>query len=61
MIDTLHNLVEPDRHAKEVLDTLKNTLPTGDEIFNALKGKSEDYGRVFLRKIQKRLEEQHAK
>lgn len=56
MNKTLFDLLAPEKHAHEVLASIKNTLPTGDELFNALKGKSEEQGRYFLRVIQKKLE-----
>lgn len=56
MKKSLFQLLAPEQHANEVLATIKNTLPTGDELFNALKGKSEDPCRYFLRVIQKKLE-----
>lgn len=56
MNKTLFQILAPEQHANETLETIKNTLPTGDELFNALKGKSEDHGRYFLRVIQKKLE-----
>jgi hypothetical protein len=56
MNKTLFDLLAPEHHANEVLATIKNTLPTGDELFNALRGTTEDHGRYFLRVIQKKLE-----
>lgn len=56
MSKSLFHLLAPEQHANEVLAAIENTLPTGDELFNALKGRSEDYGRYFLRMIQKKLE-----
>lgn len=53
---SLFDMLKPEQHALDTLATLKEGLPTGDELFNALRGHSEDYGRYFLRAIQKRLE-----
>lgn len=56
MSRSLFQILAPENHANEVLTTIKDTLPTGDELFNALRGTSENHARYFLRVIQKKLE-----
>lgn len=56
MTPSLFDILKPEQNARDTLAALKEGLPTGDELFNALRGHSEDYGRYFLRAIQKELE-----
>ena len=56
MIGSIFSVLTAEQNARDTLATLKEGLPTGDELFNALRGHSEDYGRYFLRAIQKELE-----
>ena len=55
-MNSILDMLKPVLDAKATIALVKEGLPTGSELYSAVRGKSDAYLKTYLRTIQKELE-----
>ena len=55
-MNSILDMLKPVLDAKATIALVKTGLPCGDELYTAVRGKSDAYLKTYLRTIQKELE-----